>query len=69
MVSGRPSGLPGVEGMIGLFINTLPVRVTCSAGDTAADVLRRVQEEALASQAYAYYPLHEIQARCTSVRS
>nr|WP_277714027.1 non-ribosomal peptide synthetase [Paenibacillus mucilaginosus] len=68
VVSGRPSGLPGVEGMIGLFINTLPVRVTCSAGDTAADVLRRVQEEALASQAYAYYPLHEIQARCTSVR-
>ncbi|AGN70717.1 hypothetical protein B2K_39560 [Paenibacillus mucilaginosus K02] len=44
------------------------MRITCSSGDTAADVLRRVQEEALASQAYAYYPLHEIQARCTSVR-
>src|SRR5262249_39616224 len=26
-VSGRPPGLPGVETMVGLFINTLPVRV------------------------------------------
>ena len=27
-VSGRPPEVPGIEGMIGLFINTLPVRVT-----------------------------------------
>ncbi|KAF6612190.1 hypothetical protein HFE02_26710, partial [Paenibacillus sp. EKM11P] len=27
VVSGRPGDIPGVEHMIGLFINTIPVRV------------------------------------------
>ncbi|WP_036667215.1 condensation domain-containing protein, partial [Paenibacillus sp. UNC217MF] len=68
VVSGRPADLPGVEGMIGLFINTLPVRVTCDGQETVADLLRRMQGQALASQGYAYYPLHEIQAQCAGTR-
>jgi hypothetical protein len=28
VVSGRPAGLPGVEKMVGLFINTIPVRIS-----------------------------------------
>ncbi|CAM5243163.1 hypothetical protein STENM327S_07277 [Streptomyces tendae] len=38
-VSGRPGAVPGVESMVGLFINTLPVRVRCAPGDTLADLL------------------------------
>ncbi|MGG4197323.1 amino acid adenylation domain-containing protein, partial [Paenibacillus jamilae] len=68
VVSGRPADLPGVEGMIGLFINTLPVRVTCEGQETVANLLRRMQAQALASQGYAYYPLHEIQAQCAGTR-
>ncbi|MCM3342854.1 amino acid adenylation domain-containing protein [Paenibacillus sp. MER TA 81-3] len=68
VVSGRPAALPGVEGMIGLFINTIPVRVKCEAGETAARVLQQAQEQALASQAYDYYPLHEIQTQSTKNR-
>ncbi|WP_072731090.1 non-ribosomal peptide synthetase, partial [Paenibacillus sp. NAIST15-1] len=68
VVSGRPANLPGVEGMIGLFINTIPVRVKCEPGDTVAQVLQRNQEQALASQAYDYYPLHEIQAQSSKNR-
>ncbi|WP_051240536.1 non-ribosomal peptide synthetase [Paenibacillus alvei] len=68
VVSGRPADLPGVEGMIGLFINTLPVRITCEGQETVADLLRRMQAQALASQGYAYYPLHEIQAQCAGTR-
>ncbi|WP_430058812.1 amino acid adenylation domain-containing protein [Paenibacillus alvei] len=68
VVSGRPADLPGVEGMIGLFINTVPVRVTCEGQETVADLLRRMQAQALASQGYAYYPLHEIQAHCAGTR-
>ncbi|MCY7488135.1 condensation domain-containing protein, partial [Paenibacillus alvei] len=68
VVSGRPADLPGVEGMIGLFINTLPVRVTCEGQETVADLLRRMQAQALAAQGYAYYPLHEIQAQCAGTR-
>ncbi|GAA3212014.1 amino acid adenylation domain-containing protein [Actinocorallia longicatena] len=44
-VSGRPADLPGVEDMIGLFINTLPIRVRVLPGDTIADLLERLQEE------------------------
>ncbi|SPY15907.1 non-ribosomal peptide synthetase FusAA [Paenibacillus polymyxa] len=63
MVSGRPAEIPGVESMIGLFINTIPVRI-CSAQDaTFADVLQRTQEQALASSVYDTFPLYDIQAR------
>ncbi|KAA0021586.1 amino acid adenylation domain-containing protein [Antrihabitans cavernicola] len=44
-VSGRPPELPGVESMVGLFINTIPVRVRFDPSDTATSVLSRVQAE------------------------
>ncbi|MFC8042639.1 amino acid adenylation domain-containing protein [Nocardia sp. NPDC057353] len=44
-VSGRPPELPGVEELIGLFINTLPVRVRLDPAETAAGLLARVQAE------------------------
>ncbi|KAF0846566.1 non-ribosomal peptide synthetase [Nocardia caishijiensis] len=44
-VSGRPPELPGVEEMVGLFINTLPVRVTLDPGERVTDLLARVQAE------------------------
>ncbi|MFH8990236.1 amino acid adenylation domain-containing protein [Streptomyces sp. NPDC017940] len=43
-VAGRPSGLPGVDSVIGLFINTVPVRVRCDPGDPVPDLLGRLQE-------------------------
>ncbi|MFD3471226.1 amino acid adenylation domain-containing protein [Streptomyces sp. NPDC058682] len=42
-VSGRPAGLQGVESMVGLFINTLPVRVRFSAEESLAELLTRLQ--------------------------
>ncbi|MDP9679488.1 amino acid adenylation domain-containing protein/non-ribosomal peptide synthase protein (TIGR01720 family), partial [Paenibacillus jamilae] len=63
VVSGRPAEIPGVESMIGLFINTIPVRI-CSAPDaTFAEVVQRTQEQALASSVYDTFPLYDIQAR------
>ena len=44
-VAGRPADLPGVERMIGLFINTLPLRVRVRPSEALGDVLTRVQEE------------------------
>ncbi|MFC9997484.1 amino acid adenylation domain-containing protein [Nocardia sp. NPDC127526] len=44
-VSGRPPQLTGVEEMVGLFINTLPVRVRLNPGERVADLLARVQAE------------------------
>ncbi|WP_149847009.1 non-ribosomal peptide synthetase [Paenibacillus sp. 37] len=62
VVSGRPSNLEGVERMMGLFINTVPVRVQSSEGDTAIHLLKRLQHAVLESETYSYYPLYEIQA-------
>ncbi|MEU1544735.1 amino acid adenylation domain-containing protein [Nocardia sp. NPDC005745] len=44
-VSGRPPELGGVEEMVGLFINTLPVRVRLDPAEKVADLLARVQSE------------------------
>ena len=38
-VSGRPAELPGAESMVGLLINTVPVRATITAATTTADLL------------------------------
>ncbi|WP_342417692.1 amino acid adenylation domain-containing protein [Paenibacillus sp. FSL R10-2782] len=62
VVSGRPSDIIGVEDIIGLFINTIPVRIRCEAGESFAEVMQKMQEQALASHAYDTYPLFEIQA-------
>ncbi|MGW2090562.1 condensation domain-containing protein, partial [Streptomyces sp. NPDC001880] len=45
VVSGRPAELPGVENMIGLFINTLPVRVHLQPGETLTELVQRLQDE------------------------
>ncbi|WP_127490417.1 non-ribosomal peptide synthetase, partial [Paenibacillus ehimensis] len=63
VVAGRPAEIPGVESMIGLFINTIPVRITSAVGESVADVMRRTQEQALNSGAHDTFPLYEIQAR------
>ncbi|MDI9954804.1 amino acid adenylation domain-containing protein, partial [Rhodococcus sp. IEGM 1305] len=40
-VSGRPPHIPGIETMIGLFINTIPVRITLHPTDTLTTLLTR----------------------------
>src|SRR5690606_39891483 len=44
-VSGRPAELHGAESMIGLFINTVPVRVALRRGESAAALLTRIRDE------------------------
>jgi amino acid adenylation domain-containing protein/FkbM family methyltransferase/non-ribosomal peptide synthase protein (TIGR01720 family) len=44
-VSGRHPEFDGIERMIGLFINTLPVRVRWATADRIADWLQRLQED------------------------
>ncbi|WP_197022506.1 amino acid adenylation domain-containing protein [Saccharomonospora piscinae] len=44
-VSGRPAELPGVSDMVGLFINTVPLRVTLRPAEPLAALLRRLQAE------------------------
>ncbi|WP_217711489.1 non-ribosomal peptide synthetase [Actinomadura sp. NAK00032] len=60
-VSGRPPELPGSEQMIGLFINTLPVRVRLDAAETLMDGLGRLQDEQSRLFAHHHLGLGEIQ--------
>ncbi|WP_307894581.1 non-ribosomal peptide synthetase [Bacillus swezeyi] len=63
VVSGRPADIQGIESMVGLFINTIPVRIDTQPEMTVAQVLKTNQERALASQPYETYPLYEIQTQ------
>ncbi|MFF1698766.1 amino acid adenylation domain-containing protein [Streptomyces sp. NPDC058257] len=60
-VAGRPPELPDAESMIGLFINTLPVRVRLDAGQPVLKMLAEVQEHQSALIAHQHLGLSEIQ--------
>ncbi|NJP45796.1 non-ribosomal peptide synthase/polyketide synthase [Streptomyces sp. PRB2-1] len=60
-VAGRPAELPGAESMIGLFINTVPVRVTIDPTESTAALLARLQDEQSRLIAHQHLGLADIQ--------
>lgn len=60
-LAGRPAELAGVEQMVGLFINTLPLRVKIETAAPLGEWLRSVQMRQFALQQVAYSPLVEVQ--------
>ena len=56
-----PNELAGVESMVGLFINTLPVRIQFSANDLLIPSLQKWQAQQIEREQYAYTPLLDIQ--------
>ena len=62
-VSGRPEEVPGIEAMVGLFINTLPIRSRWPGGGEAVAWLRELQAWQAAVQQHAHTQLAEIQRR------
>ncbi|MFJ3506580.1 amino acid adenylation domain-containing protein [Streptomyces luteogriseus] len=67
-VSGRPPEIAGIEDMVGLFINTLPVRVRWHDTETWADVLTRLQDEQSRLLGHQHLGLADIQ-QAAGVRS
>ncbi|HZF08986.1 MAG TPA: amino acid adenylation domain-containing protein, partial [Thermoanaerobaculia bacterium] len=64
-VSGRPADLAGVEGMVGLFINTLPVRLRLgevAPGPRLSAWLRDLQSEQLELRQHEHSPLVKVQS-------
>ncbi len=60
-VSGRPADIPGVDEIVGLFLNTVPLRVQTYKAQRFDELIRKVQADSLASETYHYYSLAEIQ--------
>ncbi len=61
-VSGRPADLPGADAMIGMLINTLPVRVRVDGAAPVADWLAELQRAQVEARQYEYVPLPHVQA-------
>ncbi|MEZ0110974.1 amino acid adenylation domain-containing protein/non-ribosomal peptide synthase protein (TIGR01720 family) [Catenulispora sp. EB89] len=60
-VSGRPPAVPDVESMVGMFINTVPVRVRHAPGDTFAEVVTALQGRQAALADFHHHGLADIQ--------
>ena len=61
-VAGRPAELRGVEKMVGLFINTLPVRASISQSDRVIPWMKDLQRQLVEIPQYEYAPLSKVQS-------
>lgn len=63
VVSGRPAEIHDVANIIGLFINTIPVRIAFDNHTTIKQILLQTQEQAIQSLPYHYNSISEIQLK------
>jgi amino acid adenylation domain-containing protein/non-ribosomal peptide synthase protein (TIGR01720 family) len=61
VVSGRPPALPDVESMVGMFINTLPMRARVESDTELLSWLKELQAQQVETEQYSYTPLVDIQ--------
>ena len=62
VISGRPGEIAGVENMVGLFINTVPVRIKYDPASAVSDLFREVQHATVENDQHGFLPLAEIQS-------
>lgn len=60
--AGRPATLPGSTGMVGLFINALPVRIRLDPAEPVAAWLARLQRQQAATIEHEHVALRDVQA-------
>ncbi len=61
VVAGRPVEMEGVEQMVGMFVNTLPVRVKVEGAQKVDEWLRQLQKQQVEARQYEYSPLVKVQ--------
>ncbi|MFD7057658.1 condensation domain-containing protein, partial [Streptomyces mirabilis] len=67
-VSGRPPQVADVDEMVGMFINTVPVRVDCAPGESLGSILGKLQERQSALLDHHHHGLLEMH-RSTGLRT
>jgi amino acid adenylation domain-containing protein/non-ribosomal peptide synthase protein (TIGR01720 family) len=60
VVSGRPAEVPGAEAMVGLLINTVPVRADIGSATTTTDLLGQLQRSHAKTLEHEHLALNEI---------
>ncbi|MFM0736450.1 amino acid adenylation domain-containing protein [Paraburkholderia xenovorans] len=60
--AGRPAEIDGMDAMVGVFINTVPMPVRLSAAQPLGDWVRALQAQSFALRAVEHVPLARIQA-------
>ncbi len=60
-VSGRPADVVNVENTVGLFINTVPLRIRIDHSQNVVEFWQSVQHQALVTEPHHYYALPNIQ--------
>ncbi|MCK5197924.1 MAG: amino acid adenylation domain-containing protein [Spirochaetales bacterium] len=63
VVSGRPPGIENVNNIVGLFINTIPVRVKTEPDISIQDLFHRMMDGYRKSEKYNIFSLAEIQSQ------
>lgn len=66
VISGRSPEVKDIEKMVGLFINTIPVRIKCNENSTFLELVNTVKYNALESEKFDYIPLSLIQSATQS---
>ncbi len=62
VVSVRPPVIPGIESMVGLFVNTVPMRIQTHDGQRFDQLVRNLHKSTSAAKSYEFVPLAETQA-------
>ncbi|MFP4099127.1 amino acid adenylation domain-containing protein [Coleofasciculus sp.] len=60
VMSGRPPTLAGAKSMVGMFINTLPVRAYINSEKLLLPWLKQIQKQQIEARQYEYSPLIEV---------
>jgi amino acid adenylation domain-containing protein len=69
VVSGRPPEIKGIETMVGLFTNVIPVRIKFEENPGFVQLFKHVQEDAFSTEPHHYYPLVDIQSESSSKKT
>ncbi|WP_028545356.1 non-ribosomal peptide synthetase [Paenibacillus taiwanensis] len=59
-VSGRVPDIDGVENMVGLFINTIPLRITMKEQESALELVNRTHDQCKRREEFEHTPLIDI---------
>ncbi len=59
--AGRPATLDGSDAMMGLFVNSIPIRTTINPQTRLSTWLKQLQAQVAEARQYVYHPLYQIQ--------